>query len=66
MDILEQFTKDNIIKNLSSYEVYYQIAFGSLIAKTQTNETNETTEMTEYKEFKGVLYYDGTCPFCLG
>ena len=36
MDIFNQFTKQRIIKNLSLYESYYQIALGKLIHLTDT------------------------------
>ena len=32
MDILEQFNKNNVIKNLSYYEIYYQISLGKLLS----------------------------------
>jgi len=34
MNLLEQFNQKNLIKNLSSYEVYYQVAVGNLINET--------------------------------
>jgi len=47
MNILEQFTQENIIKNLSSYEVYYQVALGSLINETKAYKVDSNVDFQE-------------------
>lgn len=44
MDVLEQFTQESIIKNLSMYEVCYQVALGSLINETKANNIDPNIE----------------------
>lgn len=44
MNILEQFTHEKIINNLASYEVYYQVAMGSLINETNANTVDTNIE----------------------
>jgi len=44
MDLLEQFTQEHIIKNLSVYEVCYQVALGSLINETNANNIDPNIE----------------------
>ena len=44
MDLLEQFTQERIIKNLSVYEVCYQVALGSLINETNANNIDPNIE----------------------
>lgn len=44
MNILEQFTRKKIINNLGSYEVYYQVALGSLINETEANTIDTNIE----------------------
>lgn len=47
MNVLEQFTQKNIIKNLSAYEVYYQVALGSLINETKTYKVDSNIDFQE-------------------
>lgn len=44
--IEEEFTKENIIRDLASYEIYYQISLGYLIAKSEF-DINSTYEKIE-------------------
>lgn len=44
MNILNQFSRENIINNLSSYEVYYQVALGSLINETKSSNIDSNIE----------------------
>ena len=44
MNVLEQFTQEKITTNLGSYEVYYQVALGSLIKQTNANNINGEVE----------------------
>lgn len=44
MNVLNQFSRENIINNLSSYEVYYQVALGSLINETKSNNIDSNIE----------------------
>jgi len=53
MNILEQFTQENIIKNLSSYEVYYQVALGSLINETKAVKVDSNVD---FKEALGSIF----------
>ncbi len=45
MYVLEQFKKDRIISNLGSYEVYYQVALGSLINETGINNVESEIDL---------------------
>jgi len=53
MDLLEQFSRDNIIKNLSAYEVYYQVALGSLINETKAFKIDS---QIDFQETLGSIY----------
>lgn len=44
MNVLNQFSREHIINNLSSYEVYYQVALGSLINETKSNNIDSNIE----------------------
>lgn len=44
MDLLAQFTKEKIIQNLSTYEIYYQVALGSLINETKATDIDPTID----------------------
>ena len=47
MNLLEQFTKENMIKNIGEYEVYYQVALGSLINETNAYKIDSTVNFQE-------------------
>lgn len=44
MNIEEYFSKQNIINNLSSYEMYYQVSLASLINSTKVDDINYEIE----------------------
>lgn len=44
MNIKEYFSKQNIINNLSSYEMYYQVSLASLINSTKVDDINYEIE----------------------
>lgn len=44
MNIEKHFKKENIIENLAKYEMFYQVALGSLIAVSNTKPINNEIE----------------------
>lgn len=44
MNIENYFKKENIIENLAKYEMFYQVALGSLIGITKSNPINHEIE----------------------
>jgi len=47
MNLLEQFNQKNLIKNLSSYEVYYQVAVGNLINETHVKSIDGQVDLQD-------------------
>ena len=47
MNLLEQFNQTNLIENLSSYEVYYQVAVGNLINETHVNSIDGEVDLPD-------------------
>jgi len=47
MNLLEQFTQKNLIENLSSYEVYYQVAVGNLINETHVTSIHGEVDLQD-------------------
>jgi len=45
MTINEYFSKENIVLNLSKYEMYYQVSLGNLINNFKTNEIKYDIEL---------------------
>lgn len=44
MNIENHFSRENTINNLAKYEMYYQVALGSLVGETGTKEINHEIE----------------------
>ncbi|NQY94291.1 MAG: hypothetical protein HRT43_09020 [Campylobacteraceae bacterium] len=47
MNLLEQFTQEKLIENLSSYEVYYQVSVGNLINETHVKSINGEVDLQD-------------------
>ena len=47
MNLLEQFKQKNLIENLSSYEVYYQVAVGNLINETHVQGIDSEVDLQD-------------------
>ena len=53
MNILEQFTQENLTINMAKYEMYYQVALGNLISQTNANDMSYDID---FQQALGALY----------
>ena len=54
MNLEEQFERNNLINNISLYELYYQVALGSIISKV--NSQDKMSYDIDFEQALGSLY----------